>query len=94
MTNNQIILFGDTTPSDIQFILRTSSSLSSTLSSTRSDAQSAPPELERIFDGICEKDAESVRLSNKKIPPEWSIPELIRSVIGDEVTLSEIPIMM
>ncbi|CAI8600299.1 unnamed protein product [Vicia faba] len=60
------------------------SSTSSTLSSTRSDAQSAPPELERVFDRICDEYAEWVVRAGKQLPPEWSMPGLVRTVIGDE----------
>ncbi|KAL5072113.1 hypothetical protein RYX36_023000 [Vicia faba] len=60
------------------------SSTSSTLSSTRSDAQSAPPELERVFDRICDEYAEWVVRAGKQLPPEWSMPGLVRTMIGDE----------
>lgn len=61
-----------------------SSSTSSTLSSTGSDAQSAPPELEQVFDKICDKYAEWVVKAGKQLPPEWNMPDLVRAVIGDE----------
>ncbi|KAL5077878.1 hypothetical protein RYX36_016862 [Vicia faba] len=60
------------------------SSTSSTLSSTRSDAQSAPPELERVFDRICDEYTEWVVRAGKQLPPEWSMLGLVRTVIGDE----------
>ncbi|KAL5096651.1 hypothetical protein RYX36_000978 [Vicia faba] len=62
------------------------SSTSSTLSSTRSDAQSAPPELERVFDRICDEYAEWVVRAGKQLPPEWSMSGLVWTVIGDEAT--------
>jgi len=63
LNNNPLLLFGNPTSSDVQFMLSDTrnmsfdslSSTSSTLSSTRSDAQSAPPELERVFNQICDK---------------------------------------
>lgn len=63
-----------------------SSIRSSSLSSTRSDsdAQSAPPELDQLFDHICEKSAELLRLKNTELPPGWNIPDLIRALLGNE----------
>lgn len=84
MTNKKILLFGDTTLCDIQFLLSSSHSLSSTLSSTRSDAQSAPPELERLFERICNAYTEWVVRAGKHLPPEWNMPDLVRAVMGDE----------
>ena len=61
----QIVVYGNPTPSDLRFMHSDpfsfpSKSSSSTLSSTRSDAESAPPELDRLFHEICEKSAELV----------------------------------
>lgn len=86
MNNNSLVLYGNPTPSDLLFLESPSfsSSTSSTLSSTRSDAQSAPPELERVFDRICDEYAEWVVRAGKQLPPEWSMPDLVRTVIGDE----------
>lgn len=74
MNNKSLVLYGNPTPSDfmVDESLSFSSSTSSTLSSTRSDAQSAPPELDRLFSEICEKSAELVRLKKTPLPPEWS----------------------
>ena len=87
MKNQQIV--GNPTPSDLLFMDSAlfsfpASKASSTLSSTVSDAESAPPELALLFNGICEKCAELVLLSNKQFPPEWSIPELIQALMGNE----------
>lgn len=83
-----MVLYGNPTPSDLHFMvdesLSFSSSTSSTLSSTRSDAQSAPPELERVFERICDEYAEWVVIADKQLPPEWNMPDLVRTVIGDE----------
>nr|YP_010833515.1 hypothetical protein QLP06_mgp098 [Jatropha curcas]WFG81141.1 hypothetical protein [Jatropha curcas] len=89
MENDELVLYGNPTPSDIEFLHSNpfsfpSISSSSTLSSTRSDAQSAPPELERVFDRICDEYAEWVVRAGKQFPPEWSMPDLVRTVIGDE----------
>ncbi|KAL5753884.1 hypothetical protein ACOSP7_022104 [Xanthoceras sorbifolium] len=59
-------------------------SFSSSTSSTRSDAQSAPPECERIFDRISEKCAECAVRADKQLPPERNMPDLVRAVIGDD----------
>lgn len=83
--DNQIVVYGNTTPSDLRFMHSAPFSFpssSSTLSSTSSDAESAPPELDRLFQKICEKSAELV--SNTQVPSEWSIPDLIRAVMGNE----------
>jgi len=88
MNNKSLVLYGNPTPSDLHFLvdesLSFSSSTSSTLSSTRSDAQSAPPELERVFERICDEYAEWVVIADKQLPPEWNMPDLVRTVIGDE----------
>ena len=70
----QMILYGSPTPSDFYFMVEgtpsfpssTSSTLSST--STKSDAQSAPPELDQVF--ICEEYTNWVGIAQKQIPPE------------------------
>ena len=84
----QIVVYGNPTPSDLRFMHSDpfsfpSKSSSSTLSSTRSDAESAPPELDRLFHEICEESVELV--SNTQLPSEWSIPDLIHAVMGNEV---------
>ena len=92
LNNNSLLLFGNPTSSDVQFMLSDTrdmsfdslSSTSSTSSSTRSDAQSAPPELERVFNKICEKCEDLVLLSNRQVPPEWTMPDLVRAVISDD----------
>ena len=78
-----IELYGNVTLSDFIF-LNSFSSGSSTLSSTRSDAESAPPELEQLFHRVCDEYAKCVRGAGKQLPPEWSMPDLVRTVIGDE----------
>lgn len=87
--NQQIVVYGNPTPSDLLFMDSAlfsfpASKASSTLSSTVSDAESAPPELDLLFHEICEKCAELVLLSNKQLKPKWSIPELIQALMGNE----------
>ena len=90
MKNNSLLLYyGSPTPSDMEFMDShpfsfPSASTSSTLSSTRSDAQSAPPELTQLFDDICQNSAELLRLRGRELPPEWNIADLIQAVMGDE----------
>lgn len=52
--------------------------------STKSDAQSAPPELDQVFNRICEEYTNWVGIAQKQIQPEWNMPDLVRTVIGDE----------
>lgn len=86
MKKNSLVLYGNPTPSDFDFMINDSNSLSfsSSTSSTRSDAQSAPPECERIFDRLCDEYTEWVGRAGKQLPPEWNMPDLVRTVIGDE----------
>ncbi|CDP17406.1 unnamed protein product [Coffea canephora] len=91
MNQEQIILYGHTTTSDIDFMETDPLSFPSTSSaanidSTMSDAQSAPPELERVFDRICDEYAECVLKAGKQLPPEWTMPDLVRTVVGEEPT--------
>ncbi|YP_173454.1 hypothetical protein NitaMp116 (mitochondrion) [Nicotiana tabacum] len=89
MNNRSFRLYGDPTPSDLHFMQSSTSSFpsASSTSSTRSDAQSAPPELTQLFDGICQKSAELLRLRGRELPPEWNIADLIQAVMGDEAFL-------
>lgn len=43
-----------------------------------------PPELERLFERICNEYAEWVVIADKQLPPEWDMPDLVRAVIGEE----------
>lgn len=56
----------------------------SNISSTRSDAESAPPELEQLFDSLCQLYQDCVLKSGKQFTPQWKMPDLLRFVIGDE----------
>ncbi|KAK4337465.1 hypothetical protein RND71_008006 [Anisodus tanguticus] len=88
MRNNSFRL----SPSDLHFMQSSTSSFpsissSATLSSTRSDAQSAPPELTLLFQDICQNSAELLRLRGRELPPEWNIADLVQAVMGDEAFL-------
>ena len=98
---NQLTIFegANPTPSDIRFMhsnatdtLHSSQwlsfSLSESSSSTRSDAQSAPPELEQLFDSLSLLYGDWVVKSGRQLPPQWSMPDLLRFVIGDEAAQS------
>lgn len=83
--NNQLIIFGNPTPTDFDFISKDSDiSFSSSTSSTKSDAQSAPPGCDQIFDQLCDSYAEWVVRADRQLPPDWSMPDLVRAVIDDE----------
>ena len=82
---NQLILYGNPTPGDLHFMLDDESmSFSSSTSSTRSDAQSAPPECEQIFEALCSEYTKWVSRSDKQLPPEWNMPDLVQTVMGEE----------
>lgn len=49
-----------------------------------SDAESAPPELDSLFVEIETKCEELVLLSNRQLPPEWNMADLIRTVMGND----------
>lgn len=86
MNGQSLVLYGHPTSSDVEFMLSKKmsfESLSST-SSTRSDAESAPPELEKLFDSLCQLYEEWVVKSGKQFTPQWTMPDLLRFVIGDE----------
>ena len=82
---NQLILYENPTPSDLNFMIDDENmSFSSSTSSTRSDAQSAPPECERIFEALCSEYTKWVVRANKQLPPEWNMPDLVQTVMGEE----------
>jgi len=59
-------------------------SATSTISSTASDAQSASPDLEQLFDNVCNEYSRCVHETGRVLPPEWTMPELVRTMLGDE----------
>lgn len=46
--------------------------------------EGAPPELERVFDVVCDEYTRCVVKAGKQLPSEWTMPDLVRTVIGDE----------
>lgn len=91
--NNTIIkVYGHTTRSDLDFmdiepaglLSFPSTSTASSISSTKSDAESAPPDLDQLFHSICDAYTEWVEKSGRQLPPEWDMPSLVRTVLGEE----------
>ena len=87
MKKNSFILYGNPMYSNFDFMINDNNSLyfSSSTSSTRLDAQSAPPECEWIFDRLCDEYIEWVVRADKQLPLKWNMLDLVRTVIGDEV---------
>lgn len=81
-----IIVYGNATRSDMDFLMDTSfpSSSTSTNSETASDAQSAPPDLDQLFSNLCNEYTRCVHETGRVLPPEWTMPDLVRAVLGDE----------
>jgi hypothetical protein len=89
MQNAPIILYGNPTLSDLDYIMEPSftsfpSEATSTSSSTLSDAQSAPPDLDLLFNKICDEYSRCVHEAGRLLPPEWTMPDLVRTMLGDE----------
>lgn len=87
MQTNAIVLYGDATPSELNFMIDNTfsfSSLSST-SSTMSDAQSASQNLSATISQVF------CRMLNEvgaDLPSNWSPEEFCRLVIGDDQMLT------
>jgi F-type H+-transporting ATPase subunit a len=79
MNNPSLVLYGHATSSDIQFMLSSNSSTSS--SSTGSIAESAPPEYTELFNQVCGECTRLVVRAGKQIPPQWDMPDLLRTVV-------------
>ncbi|KAL7087180.1 hypothetical protein ACP275_13G050900 [Erythranthe tilingii] len=82
-----LVVYDNPIPSDMDFIMNTDSfpsSSTSPLSSTRSDAQSAPPDLEEVFERIYDEYSRCVHEAGRQLPPQWTMPDLVRMVLGDE----------
>lgn len=60
------------------------SSASSTSSSTLSDAQSAAPDLDLLLTQICNEYEKCVHEAGRLVPPEWTMPDLVRATLGEE----------
>ncbi|KAL0291018.1 UNVERIFIED_CONTAM: hypothetical protein Sradi_7036500 [Sesamum radiatum] len=85
---NELILYGVPSAADLEFMLSRSDSVSleslSSTSSTRSDAESAPPDFEGILDRISNEYTHWLLQSGRELPPEWTMPDLVRAVISDD----------
>lgn len=88
MNEQSLVLYGHPTSSDVQFMLSDTRNMSldslSSTSSTRSDAESAPPDFEGGLNRISNEYTQWVRRSGRQLPPEWTMPDLVRAVIGDD----------
>ena len=87
----ELELYGNPTLSELDFIMEMEtdllslpSSATSTSSSTKSDAQSAPPDLDPLFNKICDEYSRCVHEAGKVLPTEWTMPDLVRTMFGDE----------
>lgn len=85
MNEQSLVLYGHPTSSDMHFMLSDSLSLYSlsSTSSTRSDVESAPPDFEGILDRISLEFLKWIERSGRQLPPEWTMPDLVRAVISD-----------
>lgn len=88
MNEQSLVLYGHPTSSDVQFMLSDTRNMSldslSSTSSTRSDAESAPPDFEEILNIISNEYTKWVGRSGRQLPPEWTMPDLVRAVISDD----------
>ncbi len=87
MQTNAIVLYGDATPSELNFMIDNTfsfSSLSST-SSTMSDAQSASQNLSATISQVFSRMLNEVEVD---LPSNWSPEEFFRLVIGDDQMLT------
>lgn len=90
----RVILHGDQIPNDLfsnfeqdptdQAALRSLDP--STHFELASEAESAPPDVSGLFDALCAEYAKCVDASGKVLPPEWTIPDLVRSMLGDQAS--------
>jgi hypothetical protein len=84
----QIEVYSVATTADLNFMMNSGDtglpSLSSTGSSTRSDAQSASPDLDLLWDQLCGEYHRCVHEAGRVLPPEWTMPDLVRAIFGDQ----------
>jgi hypothetical protein len=84
---DEVVFYGQPTHSDEKFMLSwsTEDSLESvtTLDSTRSDAGSAPP-FGEILQSIAGQLARLLDKSERRLPTEWSMPDLVRAVTSED----------
>lgn len=85
---SRLVVYGNTTPSDISLIMDTEtsfpSSASSTNSSTLSDAQSAAPDLDLLLSQLSHEYERCLHEAGRVVPPEWTMPDLVRATFGEE----------
>jgi hypothetical protein len=85
MKNPSWVVIGHATSSDVQFMLSSSDTDTTSTLSTGSVAESAPPEYTELFNKILSECLKWVGQAGKEIPPQWDMPDLLRTVvIGDE----------
>lgn len=90
MNNAELVLYENITQSDLDFRINTdltsfpSSAISST-NSTLSDAESAPIDFNNLFNKICAEYTKCVHETGRVLPPEWTMPELVRTLLWDDV---------
>jgi len=84
----QLVLYGNPTQSDMDFIVETETNFpsftSSASSSPLSDAQSAAPDLDLLLTQICSQYDRCVHEAGRVVPPEWTMPDLVRATLGEE----------
>jgi len=72
MNEQAVVLYGHPTYSDVQFMLSDRRNMSldslSSTSSTRSDAESAPPEKDLLFNKICAEYSRCVHETGRVLP--------------------------
>ena len=84
MNESGLIIHGDITPSDLLFFNDSQTNMSVfSFSSTRTDAESAPPEAPDLFIKICAECTRLVEQEAKQIPPQWDMSDLLRTLNED-----------
>ena len=89
MNRAELLLYGDPTPREMDFLMYTDftsfpSSGASPSLSTASEAESAPPDFDQLFQRICEEYSKCVHEAGRVLPPEWTMPDLVLAMLGDE----------
>lgn len=89
-----IVVFGNTTPSDLDFMHSNNSfsfpttSSANSIGSTCSDAQSAPPVFSELLKSLSVEYTHLLPKVGRQIPPQWDMPDLVRAVVSnDRLTL-------
>lgn len=85
MNQEQIVLYGNVTKSDFDFLQESIGPVSFPLSSAT--AESAPPELENLFSDICKNCENLARQENLQFSSEWNVPELLTAIMGQGVKI-------